>query len=123
MTTASIELVFNAKNTGAVQLPATFDVFFFVQSLSFVAAQIAGKNSAPTVSVGTNSPNYDNILAATSLSGLSTRGDFINFDIVSPSVQRAINTNSTPIFANVSVGASATTFNLAVQLRGQYYAV
>lgn len=119
----SLELVFNSKTTGAVQIPAKFDVFFFIQSLSFVATQVAGKNSSATVSVGTNSPNYDNILGATSLSGLAARGDFINFNIESPTVERAFSTVSTPIFVNVTVGASATTFNVAVQLRGQYFAV
>lgn len=123
MTTASMELLFNGKTTGAVQIPATYNMFFFPQDLSIVAVQVSAKTSSPTVSIGTNSPNFDNILAATSLSGLAARGDFINFDLLSPTVLKAINTTTTPIFVNVSVAANATTFNLALELRGEYHVV
>lgn len=75
---------------------------------------IAGLTTAPTISIGTNSAAYDNMVAATLLTGL-LQGR------VAPVVFKAqypVLTPNTQVFLNISVGAVATTYKIIIGLMG-----
>lgn len=78
----------------------------------FVAQDIDTLTSVPTVSIGTNATDYDNILAATALSDLAVTGDW---QLVQLSTGAVISAD-TMIKCKVTVAAVATTFLLKIFL-------
>lgn len=81
---------------------------------SFTLLNVAGLALVSTASIGSNSPNYNNILGATLLTGLSTQGEVIGMDLGNPSSVGA----STDIYARVSIGSTATTYDLQASVIG-----
>ena len=61
--------------------------------------------AVPTVSMGTNSPNYNNIQAAVALTTFNAVGKFENFNFGFGGVNSAILTQ-TPVYINVTVAAA-----------------
>ncbi len=82
-----------------------------------VTRTLTSVTSAPTVSVGSNSPNYDNLLPATALTALTGTAPKL---MVVKALDNAVPSNPTtlgfPVKCRVSVGASATawTFNVFI---------
>lgn len=74
---------------------------------------VTGFTTEPTVSVGTNATSYDNIIGATTLTGLSTADDTFAFTL---SQVKAVVPASTSIRFRVSTGATATTYTGYVSL-------
>jgi hypothetical protein len=106
----------NMKVAGAVALgPPLPGNKIFVPFWGGVAIQqISGAGSAPTISIGTNATAYDNIAAATALTGLlQARVAPIQFKTQYPFL-----TNGVQTFLNVSVAATTTTYLLTVAILG-----
>lgn len=109
----------NAKNTGATLVGTTENgtARFYPVMVVFemtVASVIA---IVPTVSIGTNSATYNNILAAAALTGMTTANSMICSSVVGAVNSVAPNTG---INVNVSVGATATTATLDIHVLGYY---
>lgn len=90
---------------------------FYPFGVRFVLTSVNTLTVSPTVSVGTNSPNFNNIIPATTLTTLVTANDYLPILLVAvaPSVAA-----STAIKCRVSVGATAVTYTFAVHLVGDY---
>jgi hypothetical protein len=88
---------------------------FIPSKIHFVCKTVTGFVSAPTVSVGTNSPNFNNIVTAAALTGLST------IDLVLPGILAGlpviVRINDT-IKARVSIVGVATTLTFDVFVEG-----
>ena len=92
---------------------------FYPTMVLFKPSTISGVLIRPTVSVGSNSPNYDNIatgsLLNTILSTLGANGS--SPQLASTSYPTPGNTD---IYANVSIAGSATTYKFFIYLVGFY---
>ena len=71
----------------------------------------------PTISIGTNASTYNDLLAATALTGMTNVNNMTNYNLVALLTSVAVNTG---IYVNVSVGATATTCNIDVAIFGDY---
>lgn len=71
----------------------------------------------PTVSVGANSPDYNDILGATVLTSLTAVNKMSNFDIAIAANSVAANTG---VYVKVTGIATATTCNIDVAVFGDY---
>jgi len=71
----------------------------------------------PTISIGTNSTSYDNIIPATLLTGLISVDKYIKADIIG--VIDAVSAN-TSIYCKVTGIATATTMVVDVHIFGYY---
>lgn len=109
----------DGKTTGATVIGTTDPKMRFVPL--YVSAEPTGVSGLVTVSslsVGTNSATFNNILVATALTGAITANFLVNTPItaLSPSV-----VPGTSISVNITVGAVGTTYNLRVSVIGFYY--
>lgn len=89
---------------------------FIPVKATYTLTAISGLSLVATVSVGSNSPNYNNISAATALTLLNALGVTVNLDLSSP----ASIPEGGEIFARVSVASTATTYNLQASVIGFY---
>ena len=110
----------DAKTVAATQIGTTlantvlrFHPMFAVIYLKTVDTMLA----AATLSFGTNASTYNNIIAATAMTGLTTANDMFRSDITGVVASIA---SGTAIFVNVTVGATATTELIDVFLYGYY---
>src|SRR3990172_4451377 len=116
---ASTKTVANidAKVVGDTTVFTTAPSFgrFYPVLVRIVLSAVSGLVTAPTVSVGTNSPNFNNIMGATPMTTLTAANDFFAFLLssVAPSVAA-----STAIKCRVSAGATATTYTIAAHVIG-----
>lgn len=78
---------------------------------------MSGLISVATISLGTNSSTYDNIIPATVLTNLNAVNKFLKLDITSATASVAANT---AIRINISGVAVATTYTLKVTIIGYY---
>lgn len=114
-------VVVNGKSTGTTlvfTLPA-FLLNFYPTQVIFRAVNVGGVTTAPTVSVGTNSSSYNNIVSASLLSTVlatlgATAGAPQNASISLPLA------GGLQIFANVSIAALATNYTFNVEVIGFY---
>lgn len=109
----------NATSTGATLVGTTLGGSQTFHPLFVVFKMINANTIAvvPIVSVGTNSAIYNNVLALTTLTGLTSTGVMLPSNIVA-----AIGSipASTGIFVNIGTGATATTATLEVHVFGYY---
>ncbi len=110
----------NGKTTGAIKVFTTENVplNFYPVLVTYRAVSVTGVTTPPTISVGTNTSSYNNISSGSLLSTLlatlgATSGQTIN------AVSMPI-TASTDIYANVTIGALATTYTIYVEVIGFY---
>jgi len=89
-----------------------FPLFCVITVSSATLLTIAG-----TMSVGTNSASYNNILVATAMTGLTGLYNMLTMNLTTLVSSIAANT---PIFVNVTVGATATSSTFDVYLFGFY---
>lgn len=109
----------NATATGSTLIGTTLGGSQSFHPL-FVVFKMTNANTitlVPIVSVGTNSALYNNVLALTTLTGLTATGIMLPSNVVA-----AIGSipASTGIFVNVGTGATATTATLEVHVFGYY---
>lgn len=112
----------DGKATGATLVLTTEDAGqrFYPTSLR-VTATAADTVAVPAaISIGTNSTDYNNVLAITTLTNLITTNLAVNIPL---SLLAAITGSVAPatgIYVKVTTGATATTLTLRVDLRGEY---
>jgi hypothetical protein len=85
--------------------------------IQFGVQSATGIISVPTVSVGTNSPTYNNILGAMALTGLTGAG---SHTVVLPSPGSMEALYGTDIYANVTGAGVGTELTISVDLIGTY---
>jgi hypothetical protein len=116
---------FSCTTTGArliAHIPASSTRAFLPTLIRIGVVTTTGFVAAPTVSLGSNSPNYNNVLVATSLGGaigLTSSLALRNQALVNTNVL----TSDIFLYANVSVAANATTYVLRVVVDGDYFDV
>lgn len=109
----------NLKNTGSTVVftpPFSGGVSYFLRSL-FVECTEATNIAVPaSISMGTNSPNYDNILPISLLTGLTSAGLAIRI----PATLEVPVSKDTPIRINVTTAATGTSQTVDLFLDGFY---
>ncbi len=78
---------------------------------------VSGFVSVPTISLGTNSTSYDDILTATPLTSLTSQSDTFMIPISGIVADIA---SATGIYLNIITGASASTYTIDAALLGFY---
>lgn len=110
----------DGKSTGSTVIGTTRSngsERFYTQIAQIFLVSSSGIVTPPTISIGSNSASYNNIITDTLLSGLNTNNDFYGFTAtgVIPSLA-----GGTEIKVNISSGANATTYNIIALVRGFY---
>jgi hypothetical protein len=106
--------VVNVKNTGSTLLFTTKPANFAPLQI-FMYCIAANSITVPaTVSIGTNSPNYNNIVPATLMTA-ETTGLYYTFV---PSNLMPLIPPSTQIFANVTIAATGTSQTISIGIQG-----
>lgn len=108
----------NGKVVGNTLIFTTDSTKRFVPTGLYVTVtNTSGLSLVATVSVGTNSPNYNNICAAALLTGLDTNNEILQLPLLG-------NLNSiapgSAVYARVSIASTATTYDLNVAITGFY---
>lgn len=88
---------------------------FGISQIQIVSTGISGLLFAPTISVGTNSSSYNNIITLSALTLLTATGDTINTHPLNPCY--IPQTNDT-IYCNVTTAALATSYNFQLVVIG-----
>lgn len=99
-------------NTLLVTVPA--GKTFIPIKATYTLINVTGLSLVSTVSIGSNSPNYNDISGATLLTGLSVQGKVLSLDLSSPTSAAA----SSNVYARVSIASTATTYNLMASVIG-----
>lgn len=109
----------NGKTTGAVTID-TVDGSnrFYPTSVLFEVMAATLITVPPTVSVGSNSPSFNDIVAATSLTGLTALNKTVVMNLTAAAFTSVAAGGTLGI--NVTVGATATTCTLKVMVVGFY---
>lgn len=84
---------------------------------SFWSNNAGGVVTPPTVSIGTNSPNFNDIMPAASLTGLTGSNLTLTIPIITAAIRSPFAAGTT-ITLRVSVAATATSFNFDTVLVG-----
>lgn len=92
---------------------------FYPLFATFEVVSASAVISVATLSIGTNATTYNNILAATAMTGLTSANAMMQSGTLLVVAGASIAPN-TEIRVNVSVGYIATTANLKVLLHGFY---
>lgn len=90
---------------------------FIVTRVVYYAANISELVSLPTFAIGTNSPNYNNIVAAGILTVISNTNDVVYANILSAKGYVPANTG---IYVNNSVAAVGTAVNITIDVLGYF---
>jgi hypothetical protein len=91
---------------------------FYPTDLIFTLEAISGLITPPSVSVGTNPSNYNNIVSATTLTGLASPGETYT---VSLNTVVGSTPPTTQVYVRVSVAAVATTYLFRAHFTGHYF--
>ena len=115
----------NAKNTGVCDLFDTDPTPFMPLFLIVMLRGVSGFTSVPTISIGTNATDYNNILPATALTGLDSVGEYFRVPVGTAvgtgGVFRGMSpVSSVSLKAKVTVAAVATVYDIEVQVVGAY---
>lgn len=110
----------NAKNTGTTTIYTTENGTrnFYPSRIRFICTAGTLITIVPTISIGTNASSYNNILAATSLTGLTSASNSISYNV--DALVIPVIAANTAIIANVTVGSTATTMTIEVHIFGDY---
>jgi len=90
---------------------------FVVSNIDLIATALDTLTGAPTVSVGANGTDYDDVVPATELVEISANGVDHLSEIAGHQATVAENTG---IYLNNTTGATATTLTLTVVINGYY---
>lgn len=107
----------DGTSTGTTNLFTTQVVNFRSMQLVIDLTSVSNFVTPPTISVGTNAGNYDNILPATILTGLSAGSTHILIQIegIMPDIAQ-----STSVKLNISIAAVASTYTVDATIFGFY---
>lgn len=97
------------------------DQRFFAERYRIIVVQATGVTTPPTVSLGTNGPDYNNVAPATALGsiGLNAAGLMRNV-LVGTSSPINVILNRVAVYVNVTVAANAGAFIIRVDFIGDY---
>lgn len=110
----------DAKITGSTVInPTEGSRRFYPVFATFEIIAASAIVGVPTLSLGTNSSTYNNIMTATALTGLTSVNKILNTSNLLTVVADSV-APSTEIRVNVTVGAVSTTATLKVMLHGFY---
>lgn len=90
---------------------------FYPTAVAVEVQSLSGFGAPPTVSMGTNSPNFDNIQPATALAGFNQQFLFNRLELTQTRLSIA---SGLDVVVRVSVAANATTYILRVAAEGYY---
>jgi hypothetical protein len=115
--------VFSAKAQGTFDLLTTDSTPFLPFFIVVILRRVAGFVSVPTISIGTNGPAFDNVIAATPMTGLDVAREYFRVPIGTPvgtnGVFRGIAPGeSVDLKAKVTVGAQADVYDVEVVVVG-----
>ena len=115
----------NAKQTGVYDLLDTDPTPFMPLFLIVMLRGVAGFTSAPTISIGTNATDYNNILPATALTGLDAEGEYFRVPVGTAVGTAGVFRGMAPVSsvalkAKIPVAAAATVYDIEVQIVGAY---
>lgn len=88
---------------------------FIPQSGGFTLIGVSGLSLVATISIGTNSPNYNNIIGTTLLTGLSVQNQHLKINLSGIITTIAA---SSEIFCRVSIASTATAYNVIANISG-----
>jgi hypothetical protein len=110
----------DAKTTGATKIATTENGSqrFIPKTVIIELTAATAVTVVATLSVGTNSATYNNILAATALTGLSALNNIVMIHLPATAISSIA--PNTDIYVNVTIGATATTANIRVDVDGYY---
>ncbi len=109
----------DGKTTGSTEIDTTSASLRFVPMFIQIEPTTATAVVVPSsISIGTNSPNYNDILAITALTGLTSSNIMLQ---LTPAALSSSLAASTGVFVKVTTGATATTFTLRVSILGFYF--
>lgn len=111
----------DAKVTGA-RLIAVINgaaTLFFPYRARVVCRSANAITVPATMSIGTNAPNYNNVYAAGTLTGLTQLGDLLNLPVLAST---KVVSQRVAVYANITVAAVGTAQLLRVDLIGDYEA-
>lgn len=109
----------NLASTGSSSIftPPFSGVTFMASAIIVRCTEATDISQAASISIGTNSSNYDNILPITSLTGLTSSGNFIRIPI--DGIGFAV-PKDTQIFVKVTTAATGTSQVGTVYIDGFY---
>lgn len=106
-------------STGATLIQTTDANLRFVPILIQIeATAITGLVTPASFSIGTNSATYNNLLAITAMTGITSANLMLQSNITALSSSVGA---STGIYINVTTGAVGTTYTLRASILGFYY--
>lgn len=108
----------DGTSTGSTLIGTTAASDTFVP-ISIIAqlTSTTGFVTAASISIGTNSSSYNNILAITALTGVNANNYILNIPITTAIASIAA---STGMYVKVTTGATATTYVLSISIMGYY---
>lgn len=109
----------NAKNTGAILIGTTENGTQKFHPMYAVMVCSGGTliTIVPSLSIGTNASSYNNIVSAISLVNMTAAGNMTQPSLSASLGNIAANTN---VYANITIGATATTCLVDIHLFGFY---
>jgi len=109
----------NLKNTGATLISATKSNAgnFYARVIRVVITSATAITVPATISIGTNSTSYNNILVATALTALTTVDTILTIPLAAVS---SLVASEGEIYANVSVAALGTSISATIDIIGDY---
>jgi hypothetical protein len=106
-------------STGDQQLFKSGPKYFIYTNIIVIAELCSGVSGDPAFSVGTNSPNYDNLISGTTYTGLGTTGKVEIFNAPDATIFSSL-APSTDVFINVTAAATGSTYDVQIVLLGFY---
>lgn len=108
----------DGKTTGSTTIFTTEAAGRFIPlAINFEVSSTTGFVVVPSASVGTNGESYNNLLAITALTNMSSDNTMITFPL---SVVLSSVAPSTAVRVNITTGATATTYVLKCTIIGWY---
>lgn len=105
--------------TGATKIGTTDANNRFVPLFAHIElTAVTGFTSVPSVSVGTNSPNYDNGIPITTLTNMNTVNQMVMQQYAN--LKKSVSAG-TDVYVNVTTAAIATTYIGRITILGFYY--
>ena len=109
----------DAKTTGSTLLFTTkSNERFYPTSITMEVTAASVIVGVCTLSIGTNSATYNNILAATALTGMTAANKVVSMNLTSLVIDSIA--ASTGVYVNITVGATATTKTIKITIHGYY---
>jgi hypothetical protein len=110
----------DGKTTGATLITTTENGVrrFYATAVLFELTAVAVLIGVCTASVGTNGATYNNLLAATALTGVSVVNNMLRLPIGAVAVSSVA--PNTDVYINITIGATATTYTIRAVVEGFY---